>query len=75
MVKDTVIQSSTGILGGTPVFRGTRVPVKTLIDYVEAGDRLDDFLGDFPTVTRKQALQLLELAKEALLSDGHETSA
>ncbi len=64
MVKDTVIQSSTGILGGTPVFRGTRVPVKTLIDYLEAGDRLDDFLRDFPTVTRGQALQLLELAKD-----------
>ena len=75
MVKDTVIQCSKGILGGTPVFKGTRVPVKTLIDYLEAGDRLDDFLEDFPTVTREQALQLLELAKEALLSHTNETSA
>ena len=64
MEKNTIIQCSKGILGGTPVFSGTRVPVKTLIDYLEAGDRLDDFLGDFPTVTRKQALQLLELAKD-----------
>ena len=68
MVKDTVIQSSKGILGGTPVFNGTRVPVKTLIDYLEAGDRLDDFLDDFPSVTRNQTLRVLELAKEALLS-------
>ncbi len=74
MVKHTVIQHSKGILGGTPVFKGTRVPVKTFIDYLEAGDRLDDFLEDFPTVTRGQALQLLELAKEALLSHPNETS-
>ena len=64
MVKDTVIQHTKGILGGTPVFKGTRVPTKTLIDYLEGGDRLDDF----PTVTRKQTLRVLELAKEALLS-------
>ena len=75
MDKNTVIQCSKGILGGTPVFKGTRVPIRTLIDYLESGDRLDDFLGDFPTVTHKQALQLLELAKEALLSDTNETSA
>ena len=68
MIKDDVIESSRKILGGTPVFKGTRVPVKTLIDYLEAGDRLDDFLEDFPTVTREQALQALELAKGLLLS-------
>ena len=67
MANDTVIQCSDSILRGTPVFKGTRVPAKTLIDYLEAGDRLDDFLEDFPTVTREQALQALELAKEALL--------
>ena len=53
-------------LGGIPVFTGTRVPVKTLIDYLEAGDRLDDFLDDFPTVTREHAVAVLEIAKEAL---------
>ena len=63
-----VIQRSTEILSGTPVFRGTRVPIQTLIDYLEGGDSLDEFLDDFPTVTRKQALQVLELAKELLLA-------
>ena len=46
---------SQGILGGTPVFAGTRVPVQTMLDYLEAGDRLDDFLDQFPTVSRDQA--------------------
>ena len=68
MIEDSAIQSSKQILGGTPVFKGTRVPVKTLIDYLEAGDRLGDFLDDFPTVTREQVVQVLEIAKEALLS-------
>ena len=53
-------------LGGTPVFAGTRVPVKTLFDYLEAGDCLDDFLDDFPTVSREQAVAVLEAAQEAL---------
>ena len=66
-----ILQSSKDILGGTPVFTGTRVPAKTLIDYLEAGHPLSDFLKDFPTVTRKQALAALEQAKEALLSDAH----
>jgi uncharacterized protein (DUF433 family) len=52
------------ILGGTPVFVGTRVPVSTLIEYLEAGDPLDEFLEDFPSVTREQAVALLENAKE-----------
>lgn len=64
-----VIERSPDILGGTPVFRGTRVPVRTLIDYLEAGDRLEDFLGDFPTVSREQAVAVLQLAKEALTQD------
>ena len=67
VVENTVIKSDPEILGGTPVFQGTRVPVRTLIEYLEAGDRLDDFLDDFPTVDRKKALQALEVAKEALL--------
>ena len=64
MIKPIVIQSSKDVLGGTPVFCGTRVPVNTLIDYWEAGDRLDDFLKDYPSVSRKQVLQVLELLKE-----------
>ena len=62
-----VIQRSPEILSGTPVFSGTRVPIQTLIDCLEAGDRLEDFLEDFPTVSREQALTALELAKAALL--------
>ena len=67
MIKNAVIESTPKVLGGTPVFLGTRVPVKTLIEYLEAGDRLDDFLEDFPTVDRERVLQALEVAKEALL--------
>lgn len=65
----TVIHSNPNILGGTPVFRGTRVPVRTLIDHLEAGDPLDKFLDHFPTVSREQAVAVLELAKERLLTD------
>ena len=60
------IVSSPEVLGGEKVFKGTRVPIRTLIDYLEARDRLDDFLYDFPTVTRKQAIAVLETAKAAL---------
>jgi uncharacterized protein (DUF433 family) len=61
-----VVHSDPEILGGTPVFAGTRVPVQNLIDYLSAGDGLDDFLRSFPTVTREQALAALGLAREAL---------
>jgi uncharacterized protein (DUF433 family) len=64
--KKRVIQSDPDILGGAPVFVGTRVPVKTLLDYLEAGDRLDEFLDHFPSVSRQQAVAALELAKEML---------
>ena len=63
-----VIHSDPDILGGTPVFVGTRVPVRTLLDYLEAGDPLDEFLEDFPSVTREQAIAALELAKQILVS-------
>ena len=72
MAKNTEITCSKEILGGVPVFRGTRVPVKTLIDYFQGGDCLEDFLEDFPTVSKNQALQVLDLAKDALLSNPHE---
>jgi uncharacterized protein (DUF433 family) len=61
------IHSDPEILGGTPVFVGTRVPFQTLLDYLEAGDPLDEFLEDFPTVSREQAVAALEAAKELLL--------
>ena len=75
MTKDQLIQSSKNVLGGTPVFAGTRVPVQTFIDYLEGGDRLDDFLDDFPTVSRAQAHSALELAKKALLETPDESAA
>lgn len=53
-------------MGGTPVFFGTRVPMKTLLDYLEGGDSLDEFLDHFPSVKREQAIATLELAKEML---------
>lgn len=62
-----VIQSSPEILGGTPVFAGTRVPVQNLFDYLEAGDSLDMFLDDFPSVSREQAVAVLEAACEGLV--------
>ena len=55
------------ILGGTPVFVGTRVPAQALIDYLEGGHPLDEFLDDFPSVSREQAIAALELARDALL--------
>ena len=67
--RKQVVQRSPGILGGTPVFAGTRVPIQTLLDYFAAGDRLDDFLDQFPTVTREQAVAFLELAKEAAVAE------
>ena len=59
-----IVHSDPEILGGTPVFVGTRVPVKNLYDYLEGGDSIDDFLEDFPSVTREQAIAALELARE-----------
>ena len=59
-----VIERTDDILGGRPVFAGTRVPVETLLDYLAAGERLDDFLIDFPTVTREQTTAALRLMAE-----------
>jgi uncharacterized protein (DUF433 family) len=61
------VHSDPDILGGTPVFVGTRVPARNLLDYLEAGDSLDEFLKDFPSVTREQAIAALEFAKQALV--------
>ena len=72
-VPDPLITSTPDRLGGTPVFAGTRVPVQTLIDYLEGGDPLAVFLEEFPSVTREHAVAVLELAKRALV--GHAPAA
>ena len=64
-----VVHRDPDILGGTPVFVGTRVPVKILFDYLEAGDSLDVFLDEFPSVARNQAIAALELAREVIATD------
>jgi uncharacterized protein (DUF433 family) len=67
---ETLISRSADVMSGRPVFAGTRVPVQTLFDYIEGGDRLDDFLGDFPTVTRAQALGLLARMRDLAIAGG-----
>lgn len=69
-----LITCNARIMSGTPVFKNTRVPIKNLIDYLEAGDSLDEFLEDFPSVSRVQAVQTLELAKEILLTQAYARS-
>ena len=69
--SNAVIERSSDVLGGQFVFAGTRVPFQTLIDYLEAGQTLAEFLDDFPTVSRDLAVAALERAKEALLANAH----
>ena len=68
-ISEPLITTSPDRLSGTPVFAGTRVPVQTLIDYLEGGDPLEAFLADFPSVSREHAVAVLELAKSALLAN------
>ena len=63
-----VISCDTSVMGGTPVFTGTRVPVQTLLDYLEAGESIDDFLEGFPSVGREQIIAFLEQAKDRLVA-------
>ncbi|MEG5139847.1 MULTISPECIES: DUF433 domain-containing protein [unclassified Microcoleus] len=63
-----IISISDEIMGGTPVFIGTRVPVQTLFDYLEAGESIDNFLEGFPTVTREQIIALLEVMRKQLMA-------
>ena len=65
--KDVIVKDPE-ILGGTPVFRGTRVPFKNLLDYLEGGHTLDEFLDEFPTVTREAAIAALEHAKDLVIA-------
>jgi uncharacterized protein (DUF433 family) len=66
--KPAVVHSDPDILSGTPVFVGTRVPAQSLFDYIEGGDTLDEFLRQFPSVTREQAIAALDLARDTLLT-------
>lgn len=66
-MKSAVISRSPDVMGGTPVFAGTRVPVQTLLDYLEAGESIDEFLAGFPSVTRTQVIDFLETAKDRLV--------
>ena len=68
---NNLITCNARIMSGTPVFKNTRVPIKNLIDYLEAGDSLDEFLEGFPSVSRTHAMQALELAKEMLLTQAY----
>lgn len=67
-MENSVISRSSDVMGGTPVFVGTRVPVQTLLDYLEAGDSIDDFLAGFPSVSREQVINFLEQAKDRLVA-------
>ena len=67
-LKERIFSASPDVMGGTPVFAGTRVPVQTLLDYVEAGDSIDDFLDGFPTVRREQVIGFLEEATDRLIA-------
>lgn len=70
-----LISSSPDRLGGEPCFTGTRVPVRTLIDYIEGGHALSEFLADFPSVSREHAIAVLELARQALVAQAEPSPA
>ncbi len=74
-MKEKSISKELGILGGTAVFPGTRVPIRILIEHLEAGDRLDDFLESYPTVSRSQAIEVLERAKASLTGTSDEAAS
>ncbi len=67
-MKKPVISRSPKVMGGTPVFSGTRVPVQTLLDYLESGESIDDFLTGFPSVNREQVIEFLKQAKDRLVA-------
>ena len=73
-IRDGVIHSRKDTMGGTPVFKGTRVVVKNLFDYLAGGHSLDEFLDDFPSVSREQAIRVLDMAREVLEQIAYETA-
>ena len=74
-IESVPIDRNPKILGGTPVFSGTRVPVRILLEHLEAGDRIDDFLNDFPTVSRDQVVAVLEYSGQSRARDTVKASA
>lgn len=70
-----MFHSKEGFVSGTPIFVGTRVPIKNLFDYLAGGHSLDEFLDDFPSVSREQAIRTLDMAREILESIAYETAA
>ena len=72
MRREQIITRDKDILGGTPVFTGTRVPIDTLIAHIKAGDSLEKFLDDFPSVSRDQAIAFLELAQELVIQEARD---
>jgi uncharacterized protein (DUF433 family) len=66
-MKRAVVSRSPDVMGGAPVFCGTRVPIQTLLDYLEAGESIDDFLAGFPSVTREQVIDFLQAAKDSIV--------
>jgi len=73
MIHKGVVHSDPEVLGGTPVFVGTRVPVQSLFDYLEGGETVDEFLRQFPSVRREQILAALEIARDSVLTGAHST--
>jgi uncharacterized protein (DUF433 family) len=70
-MEHSVISQTLDVMGGTPVFAGTRVPIQTLLDYLEAGESINDFLQGFPSVSREQVINFLEQAKDHLVAAAH----
>ena len=74
-IENDVFHSKEGFVSGAPIFVGTRVPIKNLFDYLAGGHSLEEFLGDFPGVSRNQAIRTIDLAREVLESIAYETAA
>jgi uncharacterized protein (DUF433 family) len=73
-MEKPLISQSDDVLSGMPVFYGTRVPVQNLLDYLTTGETIDEFLDDFPTVSREQVIRFLETAGEFMIAQAHENS-